>query len=71
MELQPDGTYKLSWLTGVKYIEPIDYWLEEVIIKRRWFQSDKKEYYIACEFCRLGPMTLKDAKYHIAIAKNV
>lgn len=70
MELQPDGTYKLSWLVGVNYKEPIPYWLEEKIIKR-WYWFDKKEYYVVCEFCRLGPMSLKDAQYHIAIAKNV
>lgn len=70
MELQPDGTYKLSWLIGVKYIEPIHYWLEEKIAKR-WFWFDRKEYYLVCEFCKLGPMSLKDAQYHIAIARNV
>lgn len=70
MELQPDGTYKLSWLTGIKYIEPVHYWLEEKIVKR-WFWFDKKEYYVVCEFCSLGPMSLKEAQYQIAIATNV
>lgn len=70
MELQSNGTYKLSWLVGVKYIKPIHYWIEAKLVKRPlWFSY--YEYYIVCELCRLGPMTLKDAKYQIAIARNV
>lgn len=70
MVFQPNCEYEISWLTGIKVIEPVSYWLEQKIIKRRfWF--DKKEYYVVSEFCKLGPMSLKEAQYQIAIARNV
>jgi len=62
--------YELKWLVGTKQIKPLTYWLEEKIIKRKfWF--DKKEYYVVCEFCRMGPFTLEEAQYQIGIARSV
>ncbi len=62
--------YEIKWLMGTIQIKPITYWLEEEIIKHRFWFS-KKQYFVVCDFCRLGPMNLKMAKYHLNIANHV
>jgi hypothetical protein len=54
MELQPDGTYTLRWMTGTKKIEPVKYFIR-VRKEPYWWWFSKKQYYIETDFCTLGP----------------
>lgn len=46
--------YRITMLTGEAVIKPVEYWVEEVPAKTRWWQRPRSEFWIACEFSKMG-----------------
>lgn len=46
---------EVTYLTGVKVLEPIRYSVLGGPVARRWWQRSREEWFIVNEFCSLGP----------------
>lgn len=59
---------KMEILYGVKVLEPVRYWLTEAEVtkKQLWWSVVVPQYWINCEYSRLGPFDTKQEAYEIA-----
>lgn len=63
---------KVTFLTGVKKIEPVEYWvLTKTVKARKWFRTvNVEQHYVACEFSTMGPYSNKKDAEDIVKALN-
>lgn len=48
-----DQQIQVTWLTGEKVLKPVEYTVTEKVTGPWWWR--RREYWIECEFSRLGP----------------
>jgi hypothetical protein len=59
--------FRVTWLTGVKELKPVEYRIETERTGRWWWR--KPQYWIATDFGRLGPyVDYNEAQQMLAIA---
>lgn len=48
--------FKVSWMTGVKVLKPVEYRITTEVLPRRWWQRRPREqYWVTSDFGRMGP----------------
>lgn len=57
--------YQISYLTGVKKLEPVKYWIRENR-QKRWWRFDKVDYDFCTEFASLGGFETPDEIHVLA-----
>lgn len=55
--MNTDHTIHITWIGGEKVFKPIEYTVSEKIVGSWWWK--RREYWIECEFSKLGPFDSK------------